>query len=286
MKKQTFKLLILSLALAMTGASSSSFAHDEKMEPGAENATPKELADVGITEHLGEKVDLGLTFKDEDGKTVALGNFFHSGKPVVLDLAYYACPGLCNYHLNGFSEGLKTSRLTPGKDYEWVVVSFDPREKPDLAKAKKKNMVAAFATTGERNMQAQEGWHFLTGEKANIEALAKQVGFSYHWVEEEKQFAHASAAYIVTPDATISRYLKGVMFDPRTLKLSLMEAQSGAVSKVVSSLILYCFHYDAKAAKFTFAAMSAARILGALTALILFIFIVPNILKKRKATDI
>ncbi len=274
MNRYSLKILIILLLACVFQLA---FAREAKMEPGAENATPKELDGVGITEHLGQKIDLGLKFNDEAGKQVALGEFFHSGKPVVLDLAYYACPGLCNFHLNGFSDGLKASGLVAGKDYEWVVVSFDTNEKPELAQTKKKNMVAAFG-----QVEAANGWHFLTGEKQNIDALAKQVGFSYHWVPEEKQYAHASAAYIVTPDAVISRYLKGVVFDPQTVKLSLMDARSGGVSSVVDSLILYCFHYDAKASKYSLAIMNIARIAGALMVLILMIVIIPNILKKRK----
>lgn len=275
MKSSALKTLLFSLLLV---AAAPSFAHEEKMQAGAENITPKELGDVGITEHLGDKVDLKLKFTDENGKQVALGDFFHTGKPVVLDLAYYSCPGLCNYHLNGFSEGLKASTLIPGRDYEWVVVSFDDKEKPELAKEKKKNMIAAFG-----RVEADSGWHFLTGDKANIDALAKQVGFSYRWVPEDKQFAHASAAYIVTPDAKISRYLKGVQFDPQTIKFSLLEAKGGGVSNIVDSLILYCFHYDAKAAKYSLQIMGIARIAGALMVLLLFAVIGPNLLKNRKS---
>ena len=275
MNRHHFKILIILLLACVFQLA---FAREAKMEPGAENETPKELNGVGIVEHLGEKVDLNLKFTDETGKQVTLGEFFHSGKPVVLDLAYYACPGLCNFHLNGFSEALKSSDLIPGKDYEWVVVSFDTNEKPDLAQAKKKNMVAAFG-----RVEAAQAWHFLTGDKANIDALAKQVGFSYHWVAEEKQFAHASAAYVVTPDAKISRYLKGVQFDSQTVKLALIEARGGGISNVVDSLILYCFHYDAKASKYSLQIMNIARMAGALTALLLAIVIIPNILKKRKA---
>ncbi len=275
MNSSALKSLFVSLLLV---AGSSSFAHIEKLKPGAENETPKELTDVGITEHLGEHVDLDLKFKDEAGKEVALRDFFHSGKPVVLDLAYYACPGLCNYHLNGFSEALKTASIVPGRDYEWVVVSFDSSEKPELAALKKKNMISAFG-----RVEADHGWHFLTGEKANIDALAKQVGFSYHWVAEDKQFAHASAAYILTPDAKISRYLKGVQFDPQTIKFSLIEAKGGGVSNVVDTLILYCFHYDAKASKYSLQIMGIARIAGALMVLILFAVIGPNLLKNRKS---
>ncbi len=275
MKYSAFKNLLFSLLLV---AAAPSFAHEEKMQPGPENITPKELGDVGIIEHLGDKVDLNLKFTDENGKQVALGDFFHTGKPVVLDLAYYACPGLCNYHLNGFSEGLKSSTLIPGRDYEWVVVSFDSKEKPELAKEKKKNMIAAFG-----RVEADSGWHFLTGDPANIDALAKQVGFSYRWVPEDKQFAHASAAYIVTPDAKISRYLKGVQFDPQTIKLSLLEAKGGGVSNVVDTLILYCFHYDAKAAKYSLQIMGIARIAGALMVLLLIAVIGPNLWKNRKS---
>lgn len=274
MKKHQFKILI---ALLLACVAHLAFAKESKVLPGAENETPKELADIGIIEHLGDKVDLNLNFVDESGRRVALGDYFKSGKPVFLDLAYYGCPGLCNYHLNGFSEGLKSLNMVPGKDYEWVVVSFDANEKSTLAEEKKKNMVAAFG-----RVEATQGWHFLTGEKPQIEALAKQVGFSYRWVPEEKQFAHASAAYVVTPEAKISRYLKGVLFDPQTLKLSIIEARGGGISRVVDSLILYCFHYDAKASKYSLALMNIVRIAGALTALLLLLVVLSNVLKGRR----
>ena len=274
MKRHHFKILI---ALLLACLANLAFAGEPKLKPGAENETPKELSDIGITEHLGEKIDLNLKFVDETGKQVLLGDFFKSGKPVLLDLAYYGCPGLCNYHLNGFSEGLKKLSLTPGKDYEWVVVSFDSNEKPALAQSKKKNMQAAFG-----RVEASQGWHFLTGDKAQIDALAKQVGFTYKWVPEEKQFAHASAAYVITPEAKISRYLKGIEFDPQTIKLSVLEARGGGVSSIVDTLILYCFHYDAKASKYSLALMNIVRIAGALTAFLLLIVVLPNVVRNRK----
>ncbi len=273
-----FASLIASVAiLACTQMSN---AQLQKLDPGAENVTPKVLEDVGITEHLGSKVDLGLSFTDESGAKVTLGDYFKSQKPVILDLAYYGCPGLCSYHLNGFAEGLKDSHMTPAHDYQWVIISIDPKEKSSIAKDKKQNMITAFA--GTTKTQANEGWHFLTGDKANIDALAKQVGFSYKWVEEDKQYAHASAAYVVTPEAQIARYLKGVTFNPQTIKFSVLEAKSGAVSTIVDSLILYCFHYDAKASRYSLQIMSIVRIAGALTALLILIVILQNIMKNRR----
>lgn len=278
-----FKLYSLAQVAVLASAfflfSQNSQAHLEKLKPGAENVTPQVLEDIGITEHLGSKIDLGLSFIDEAGATVTLRDFFKSGKPVILDLAYYGCPGLCNYHLNGFAEGLQKSTLVPGKDYEWVIVSIDPKEKSDIARDKKQNMIKTFAAG---RVEANQSWHFLTGEKTNIDALAKQVGFAYKWVEEDKQYAHASAAYVVTPEAVIARYLKGVMFNPQTIRFSLIEAKSGAVSTIVDSLILYCFHYDAKASKYSLQIMNIVRIAGALTALLILILVVPNILKNRR----
>ncbi len=274
MKSHHFKILIILLLACVAHLA---LARESNLKAGTENETPKEFDGLAIVEHLGEKVDPNLIFTDENGAKVKLGDFFKAGRPVLLDLAYYACPGLCNYHLNGLSEGLKGIDLVPGKDYDWVVVSFDIKEKPPLAKAKKDNMVAAFGRVG-----AAEGWHFLTGDKNSVDALAKQVGFSFRWAPEEKQFAHASAAYVVTPDEKISRYLKGVQFDSQTLKLSLIEARGGGISNVVDSLMLFCFHWDNKTGKFSPAVMKIARIAGALTALLLLVVILPNVLKNRR----
>lgn len=244
---------------------------------GPLNETPKELEGIGITDKLGDKLDTTLVFKNEKGDELQLASFFHSNKPVILDLAYYGCPSLCNYHLNGVGEALKHLDMKAGKDYEFVVISFDHKEKSDLAQDKKESMIEAYG-----RVESQEGWHFLTGSEENIKKLADQLGFAFKWVEEEKQFAHASAAYIITPEGIISRYLKGITFKPQSFKLALIEARSGGVSSIVDNLILYCFHYDAKASKYSLAIMNIVRLVGAFTAFVLMMLVIPYWMKNRR----
>jgi protein SCO1/2 len=201
---------------------------------------PDELQGIGVTEHLGDQVAVaGARFKDETGRDVSLADFFHAGRPVVLSLVYYGCPNLCTFQLNGMVEALKKLAWTPGKEFELVNVSIDPREKPELAAAKKAAYLAEYGRP-----EAASGWHFLTGTEEQVRKLAAQVGFGYRFVKEENQFAHAAAAYVLTPDGKISRYLYGITYPIQDLRLSLVEASSGKVGTVVDRLLLFCYRYD------------------------------------------
>lgn len=254
-------------------------ANDVNKDEGIINQTPAELKDIGYEERLGTTISSDHHFKDENGNDVTLGKYFATGKPVILSLAYYNCPGLCNFHLNGMTEALKETKLKMGKDYEYVVVSFDSREKPALAKQKKENYLRSL---GDSTRAAAEGWHFLTGDDQNIAALTKEVGFKFRWDKEANEFAHASAALLLTPDGKISRYLPGIHFEPKTVQLGLVEASNGTVGTLVDRFILYCFHYDPKQSKYVVAAMRVMRIAGALTVLILALFIAPYWWRQRR----
>lgn len=237
---------------------------------GSANEVPKDLEGIGITEHLGENVNLGLKFRDEKGQTVQLGDYMKDGKPVLLTLAYFGCPSLCNYHLNGLNDSFKQMKAPVGQEFKFIVVSIEPKETPELAAEKKAAYLKAYGRTDSAN-----GWHFLTGDQAAITELAQQVGFQYRWSAEENQYAHAAAAYILTPEGKISRYFYGIVFPAKDLRLSLIEASNGNVGTVIDKLTLFCFHFDPKASKFTIAAFNVMRAGSALMVLIIGAFLVP-----------
>jgi protein SCO1/2 len=275
----SLKVMQLTIALMVSqgvGLPLSSFAHAvssrsfSQLKPGMENETPKELEGVGITEHLGERVDLDLKFRNEKGELIALRSLFKDGKPVLLSPAYYSCPSLCNFHLNGLLDGFKSLEKPLGAEFNSVVVSIDSKETPDLASKKKANYIKSYGRPEGAN-----GWHFLVGDESAVQALTKQVGFEYRWDEAQKQWAHASAAIVLTPDGRISRYLYGIVFDPKVLRLSLVEATGGKIGTIVDKLILYCFHFDPKTGKYSLAAFNAVRIGGFLVVTLLAIFLVP-----------
>lgn len=243
----------------------------------AENVLPHQLEDVGITEKLGGQVDLDLPFLNEAGERVTLGDYFRRGKPVMLSLAYYSCPNLCNYHLNGVKDALRDMNWTTGTEFEYVVVSIDPKETPQLAADKKANYMKAYGRVG-----AEKGWHFLVGDEASVKALADQVGFKYRWDEQGQQWAHSAAAIVLTPSGEISRYLFGIMFDAQTMRLSLVEASRGMVGSVIDRLILYCFHYDPKASKYTLYAMNVMRGGAILVVLVIAAFLLPFWFRQRR----
>jgi protein SCO1/2 len=219
------------------------------------------LKKVDIEQKLDSQIPLGLRFRDEVGREVALGDYFKTGKPVVLTLVYYECPMLCNQVLNGEVGAFQTLSFTPGKEFEAVTVSFDEREGPELAAKKKETYLKRYRREG-----SDAGWHFLTGDKASIDALAQAVGFRFVWDEQSQQFAHASALMVATPQGRLSHYFYGIEYSPKDLRLALVEASEGKIGSPVDSLILYCYHYDPAAGKFA-PVMGVLRAAGVLTVL-------------------
>ena len=216
-------------------------------------ALPKALEGVGFDQRLGEPLPLDLELRDENGRDVALQAFFGQ-RPVVLALVYYECPMLCTLVLNGLTGALKGVGLEPGKDFEVVVVSFDPRETPELARAKK----AAYLDRYGRPETAA-AWHFLTGSAPAIERLTAAAGFRYAWDEEAKQFAHPSGVLTATPDGRISRYLFGTDYAPRDLRLALVESAADRIGTLTDQVLLYCYHYDPKTGRYSAAVMNLVR---------------------------
>jgi protein SCO1/2 len=222
------------------------------------------LAGVGIAEHPNAQISLDLEFVDSDGTTVRLGDYFKTGKPAILTLVYYRCPMLCSLVLNGMIDGLKEIPLTIGEDFDIITVSIDPRETPALAKLNKQNHVKAYGRPA-----AAKGWHFLTGREKNVKALADIVGFGYTYVETRQEYAHAAGIFVLMPDGRISRYLYGIQYDPKTLRLALVEAGQGKIGTTVDRILLSCFHFDAQAGTYNVAAFRVMQVGGMITVLVL-----------------
>lgn len=224
----------------------------------AEQAPPPQLQGVGIDEKLGRQVDLSLTFTAENGHPVVLGEFFNKGKPVILNLVYYSCPMLCTLVLNGQTTALENIPTTVGKDFEVVTISIDPTETFALAQQKR----AAYL---EQYGRASTGWHFLVDRDGNVKKLADQVGFHYRYDEQQQQYAHAAAIMVLTPEGKMSRYLYGIKFNPRDLRLALAEAAQSKFSISVDRVLLYCFHYDPEARGYVLFARNVMKAGGAAT---------------------
>jgi len=224
--------------------------------------------EVGIDQHIDAQVPLDLEFRDEQGRTVRLGDFF-DGKPVILSLAYFRCPMLCTLVLNGMASSMGVLELDAGKDYEAVTVSIDPRETPAMAAEGKKNYIKRYGRPG-----AEKGWHFLTGEQESIDRLADAVGFRYVYDEETDQFAHASGIMVLTPDGRLARYFFGVEYSPRDLRLSLVEASHGKVGSVVDKVLLLCYQYDPATGTYGVVVYRVLRLAGVITIAVIALFVI------------
>ncbi len=255
------RVLVGVLAVVAAGVASPAVA--QRAEP-----LPKELEGVGITDRLGAQVPLGLEFTAEDGTPVRLSRYITGKRPAILTLNYYRCPMLCTLLLNGLTDGLKELAWTPGKEFEVVTVSIDPTETPKLAMLKKESYLTELGRPG-----AAAGWHFLTGNEANIRALASSVGFGYRYDEERQQFAHPAGIFLLTPDGKVARVLNGVVFEPKTLRLGLTEAGDGKVGTTSDQVLLYCFHYDSNAGRYVVAAGNIMRLGGLATAMVVGVWL-------------
>ena len=234
------------------------------------------LKNITVKEKLGEMVHLNLPFINERGKQVVLKDFFKPKKPVLLTLVYYTCPGLCNFHLNGVMDALKKIDLKTGQDFEFVAVSFEPKDTPQTALVKKNEFKERFLSGSTSNRQdADKGWHFLTGTKENTRTLANQVGFSYEWNEASSQWSHPAVAYVLTPKGKISRYLYGIQIPDKILRLSLVEASNGQIGNVLDRFILYCFNYNPQERKYSLMALNAIRAGAGITLIILGLLLIP-----------
>jgi protein SCO1 len=218
------------------------------------SAMPGPLKEVRYDQRLGEQVPLALAFRDEAGRPVKLGGYF-GRRPILLVLAYYHCPMLCDLVLQGVETSLKPLSLAPGKDFDVVVASIDAKETPELAAAKKQEILARYGRPG-----TAAGWHFLTGPQPSIERLANAVGFRYVYDPQRNQFAHAAGMVILTPDGRVSRYLFGVEYPSRDVRLGLIESAGGKIGGVADQVLLYCFHYDPVIGRYSAATLNIVRL--------------------------
>ena len=247
-------------ALALASSAGAQLTSDPMQSVGVR---PELLKQVGIEQKLNQPIPLNLAFHDENGKTVQLDEYFGQ-KPVILTLVYYNCPMLCTQILNGVESGLKELPMDIGKQFNVVTVSIDPTDTHVLASVKQEMYTGMYGRTG-----AAQGWHFLTGDEPQIKQLAAAAGFRYAYDPDTKQFAHASAIMILTPEGKISRYLYGIQFPSRDLRLGLVEASEGKIGSPVDQVLLFCYHYDPHTGKYGLLISHIIQAGGALTVLII-----------------
>jgi protein SCO1 len=227
------------------------------------NVRPPNLQNVGIEQHLDAQVPADLAFVDDAGRAVKLGDYFGK-KPLILNLVYYNCTMLCGEALSGLTGAMKMVKFNVGDEFDVVTVSFDPRETPEIAAAKKQDYLKRYGRAG-----AASGWHFLTGPAESINALTKAVGFQYQYDAKSSQYAHATAIMVLTPQGRISRYFYGVDYPPKDLRMGLVEASQGKIGNAVDAVLLYCYHYDPATGKYGAIVNNILQLGAGLTILIL-----------------
>ncbi len=273
-------LLVFTLSLASWSAQNAIKGYSQEAEPLVSSAQPTELKNVGIKEQLGHQIDLNMTFKDENGQTVKLSHYINGSKPVIISPVYYNCPRLCNFHLNGLTEALQKLDWSPGQKFEVLALSFDSKETPELASAKKDSYMKLYNRPG-----TEQGWHFLTTDEKTVQQFTKEVGFDFKWNEEAKEWAHASAAIIISPNGKITRYLPGIVFEPQNIKLALTESGEGKVGNFIDSLVLYCFQYNPHKSEYTLAAFQMMKLAGLAMVIVLAIWLLPIWIRTWKAEN-
>jgi len=238
--------------------------------------TPTILNKAGITQNLNRQIPQDLLFRDEAGKSVRIGDFF-GRKPIVLSLVYFDCPALCTEVLNGELRTLKAISPDLGQDFDALTVSFEPKDTSALAKAKRDVYVGQYGRPG-----ATDHWHFLTGDQHSIDALTNAVGFHYAYDSSIRQYAHAAAILILTPDGRIDRYFYGVVYPARDVRLGLVEASEGKIGTLTDRALLYCYAYDPMTGKYGVVVMNIVRAAGGITVLILGFFMTMMFLRERR----
>jgi len=238
---------------------------DIEAPPVAPNTTPTELQGVDIIEHLGGALPRDAAFRDTEGKPVKLGDFFDGKRPTVFVFAYHTCPMLCSLVLDATVRSLDDVQWTVGEEFDVVSISIDPHDTPESATKKRAQVVASYP----RARGSTKGWHFLTGEEAEIRKVTDAIGFQYNYDARQKQYAHPAAIYLLSPEGHIGRYLYGIQFEPRDVRLGLLEASEGRSVTTTEKILLYCYHYDPQGKHYSLVAMNVMRIGGAVT-LVLF----------------
>jgi protein SCO1 len=275
-----FTGMILATAAAASAQMGGTTTAGYKREPGMASSTmPAPLREIGFDQNIGQRLALDARVIDETGRSTAISEYF-GRRPVILLFAYYSCPMLCTQVVSGLASAVGVLSLQPGRDFDVVVVSFDPRDTPATARAKKAQFLDRYKAP-----RAASSTHFLTAGKASIDALTKTAGFRYVWDAPTGQFAHPTGIIVVTPDGRMARYLFGIEYGPRDLRLALVEASDGKVGSPVDTLLLYCYHYDPMTGRYGVAILRTLRIAGASTVLALgtFVFVMLRREKTRLA---
>lgn len=248
----------LSMAQAQESAIPS-FGHGSTGATEAPKGGPQDqvLEAVRWEQNLNESLPFDATFNDENGHSVRLGKYFEGKRPVILAMIFYNCTMLCSEVLNGTMRTLEEMQYTPGKEYEVVIVSINPTETSQIAAGKKKSYLEEYGFTG-----TEDGWHFLTGTEENIQKVTNAAGYFYSYDASTDQYAHPGGIVIVTPEGKISRYHTGVMFEPRDLRLSLLDAGESKIGSPMELILLRCFHYDPTSGTYSVAIMQVLRLMG------------------------
>ncbi len=234
-------------------------------------------AEARIVDRRGEQVPLDAVFDDERGEKVTLRELA-GGRPILLQLAYFRCPGLCTFTLNGLVETLRAMPWTPGEQFTVVTLSINPEETANLARLKK----AAYLRELGRP-EAGAGWHFLTGTNGSIRAVAEAVGFGFRFDTQTREFAHGAGLFVLTPEGVVSRTITGAEYDPTLVRLSLVEASAGKVGTALDQVLLFCYHFDPDTGQYTVQIMRIVQVLGTLLAASLFGFIGLMFWRERRA---
>jgi protein SCO1/2 len=237
---------------------------------------PAMLRGVGIDQNLNAQLPLEATFRDETGAPVRLGNYF-KGRPVIVNLVYYRCPMLCNLVLSGMVKTLRRVDLNPGADFDIVTISFDPKETPQLAAAKRQTYLAQYNRPG-----AAGAWHFLTGDESQIHRVTDAVGFHYQWDDRQKTWAHASGIFVATPEGRMSRYLYGIDYRDRDLRLSLVEASANKIGTLSDQILLFCYCYNPANGRYGLVITNLIRLLCTVTFLALAAFVILSLRRERR----
>jgi protein SCO1/2 len=244
---------------------------------GSATAQPAILKGVSIDQRLGQDVPLDAVFRDESGNDVTLGSCF-AGRPMLLTLVYFKCPGLCTTVLNDLTRSLNGLTESAGQQFDIITVSFDPNETPDLAAAKKRQYLKQY-----RRESARAGWHFLTGSEESTRRLTEAVGFHYTWDPKYQVWAHASAVMVLTPKGKLSRYFYGIDYPADDLRLAMNQAAGNNVAAPAEKVLLYCFRYDPATGRYGLIISRALKVGGVLCMLVLGGFIALSLRRERRA---
>jgi protein SCO1/2 len=266
--------------VAVTAAAASARAQSQPAgiapQPGDPASARKGiLGRIAIEQRLNQHVPLDIPFVDETGRDVRLGDYFGK-RPVILALVYYECPMLCTQVLNGLVTTLGVMNFEPGREFDVVAVSFNPREGPGLASQKKANYLERYGRP-----RTAGGWHFLTGQESSIKRLTEAVGFKYEYDEEIKQYAHGAGIEVLTPHGAISKYFYGIEFSARDLRLGLIEASEERIGTAIDDVLLFCYHYDPATGKYGAAVLRLVRVAGVATVLAFLSFLTVSLRRER-----